>query len=529
MTTTKTGEGKRKASQQSTNSDDTVDDVIATGRITADSWSRVAAGFNSVIREGSRINANANDNSASTNADVGGGVGVSTRGRGSLSGWTSCPLCEKYSNKKFALGRGIANHLRDVHTPWNPGKLAQKIHKRKYEATQREKQTRKKKKSKRLRLEKEEEDEDDISSMTSSFEPLTAWKPTDKEKKVYAITILEILEKIESVHTVETTRTILKQDEKLNNRNDDNGKMEDKSGKPVVVYRESLPPFLMAASKGDIINLQKLVEKAKQKDETKKSVAPKDDNNYLRTLLNTSDRHKSIADHWAAGGGHLDCLRYLYEIRETLSDVVVPDEVQQKQQQKERQKPRIRRRDGKTCLHYAARNGHVDCIRYLLKEQHQHTHHDVDEKSGDGTTPLHLACYGGHPETVKYLVEMNGADVKENNDWGCSCSHWIGMTISKSADSIRELCGYLSEQCGISFVDTQGQGHTALHKAAHRLNRHVIQWMADSKYSGGAGLQQKDKIKAGKPDLGNHKPSDIWRNMGGDDAFAQWLETDLGW
>merc|ERR1712238_407919 len=157
---------------------------------------------------------------------------------------------------------------------------------------------------------------------------------------------------------------------------------------------------------------------AKRQDE--KSVAPKDANNYLRTLLNTSDRHKSIADHWAAGGGHLDCLRYLYEIRETLSDVVAL-----KKQHKERQKPRIRRRDGKTCLHYAARNGHVDCIRYLLKEQNQHTHHEVDEKSGDGTTPLHLACYGGHPETVKYLVETNGADVNENNDWGCSCSHWI--------------------------------------------------------------------------------------------------------
>ena len=59
-----------------------------------DSWTRVAAMCNS----------------------------TASAGRGSLSGWTFCPLCGIYSKKKHALGRGIANHLKDIHTPWNPGK-----------------------------------------------------------------------------------------------------------------------------------------------------------------------------------------------------------------------------------------------------------------------------------------------------------------------------------------------------------------------------------------------------------------------
>ncbi|MGK3745739.1 MAG: hypothetical protein ACI90V_012600 [Bacillariaceae sp.] len=570
MTKSTVKDGKRKASSHQSmvvNGDPATDNdddekpttTTTTTTVTADSWSRVAVGRLKTVKKGS-VKVKHTDNKIVNN-----NTNASTRGRGSLSGWTLCPLCEKYSNKKYALGRGIANHLQDIHTPWNPGKLAQKIHRRKYETSQREREmiirnSRKKKKRQRLNYDdddannnnvKDDEDEDDPSS---SFEPLISWEPTDEENKVWATKILQILQQIEEQKTmipsVESEPESLETTMKLNKNvssNETGGKplpAAERSGKPAVTYRQSLPPFLMAASKGDIVKIRELVEEAKRKDNNgKKSVravqnngnAKKHNNDdydylHLRALLNTSDRHKSIADHWAAGGGHLDCLRYLYELRGTLSEVVVviSNEVQQQLHQKQKSRA-LRRRDGKTCLHYAARNGHMDCIRYLLEEQHQHIHHNVDEGSGDGTTPLHLACYGGHPKTVKYLIEKFGANVNTNNDWGCGSSHWVGMTISESDESIRKLCGYLYEQCEISFVDTQGQGHTTLHKAAHRLNRHVIQWMADSKSSGGAGLQQEDKQRAGKPDIGGHKPSDIWMHMGGDNAFAEWMKTNMGW
>jgi hypothetical protein len=73
----------------------------------------------------------------------------------------------------------------------------------------------------------------------------------------------------------------------------------------------------------------------------------------------------------------------LYEVR----SIILSDTLNAVQQRRKKQKIGIRRRDGKTCLHYAARNGKIDCIQFLLeKKQYKHLCHEVDEKSGDGTT-----------------------------------------------------------------------------------------------------------------------------------------------
>jgi hypothetical protein len=54
------------------------------------------------------------------------------------------------------------------------------------------------------------------------------------------------------------------------------------------------------------------------------------------------------------------------------------------------QMSRTRRRDGKTCLHYSAREqGHLDGVKFLVEEQ-------VIDEYRDGTTPFHMACFGGH-------------------------------------------------------------------------------------------------------------------------------------
>ena len=143
--------------------------------IVADSWSRVAA--SATISVAAPVGDGGNEKSIAA---------LTRAGRGSVSGWTSCPLCGKFSRKRYAIGRGISRHLQDVHTPWKPGKLAQKIHRRKHEASEREK--------KRRRIQCEDNNYNEVPS----FKPLTAWIPTDEDKKKWSSKMLEVLQEVEA-------------------------------------------------------------------------------------------------------------------------------------------------------------------------------------------------------------------------------------------------------------------------------------------------------------------------------------------
>ena len=401
---------------------------------------------------------------------------TSSKGRGSESGWTTCPLCGRYSQKRFALGRGITAHLHAVHTPWNPGSVERKKRQRLL----------KRQKSEMKRTKK------DSSSTQKMVEatPLT-WDPTPEEVEQWAQRVLQIAAELEKQV-----------------KSNSDGDMEclkpglDRSGKHCQSYRDSLPAFVQAAADGNLDRLKAMIDEC-----TKGSSTDKDDS--LRKLLDVRDRNGSTAEHWAAGGGHKSCLEFLLGWRESLRSTAAGNSTNPK---------RIRRRDGKTCLHYAARNGHLECIEYLLEKGHP-----VDEASGDGTTALHMACYGGHVNVVEYLM-ANGANVNVVNEWGCGCAHWVGMTQCESTEAVRELCRLL-QAAGVSFSVSQKQGHSALHKAAQRRNRHVIEWLADDSSKGGAGMSTEEWNEASRPDDGGHRPSEIWRSVGGDESFAEWIES----
>ena len=204
---------------------------------------------------------------------------------------------------------------------------------------------------------------------------------------------------------------------------------------------------------------------------------------------------------------------------------------------------KIRRRDGKTPLHYAARNGRLACAKFLVQQSANNDDHHtimdvVNAGSGDGTTPLHLACFGGHLDMVRYLVEIAGDTVVHTaNDWQCTAAHWASMcrTAHERPDEIRALCTYLHEQHGIPFHVAQSQGHSPLHKAAQHQNRVVIAWMAQHLTAG-------QKQQAAQPDRGGHCPWDIYQAVvtsddgekdgTGDNAatatYAQWMKQEFG-
>eukprot|EP00587_Corethron_hystrix_P004023 CAMPEP_0113303472 /NCGR_PEP_ID=MMETSP0010_2-20120614/3878_1 /TAXON_ID=216773 ORGANISM="Corethron hystrix, Strain 308" /NCGR_SAMPLE_ID=MMETSP0010_2 /ASSEMBLY_ACC=CAM_ASM_000155 /LENGTH=419 /DNA_ID=CAMNT_0000157483 /DNA_START=765 /DNA_END=2025 /DNA_ORIENTATION=- /assembly_acc=CAM_ASM_000155 len=281
----------------------------------------------------------------------------------------------------------------------------------------------------------------------------------------------------------------------------------------------------------------------------------------ILSTITVNDRNGSIAEHWAAGGGHVTTCAYLIEVRRRVEHILfcrvadnsqeVGDEsggsrssnISRKRKSmsinNEPRPKKLRRRDGRTSLHWSSRNGRISVLRYLLL---QRPLPDVNVQTGDGTTPIHLAAYGGHVDAVRLLVHA-GADISMKNAWECHVGHWAAMAVVQddghgvlSSSSIVDVCQFLALH-GVKFHVPQKQGHTCAHKAAGAVNIQVLQWMAAKADEGGAGLSEEERSEAGAPDKGGNRPSDILEAVAaGDDEkggvvckIVQWMREEMGW
>ena len=464
-------------------------------------------------------------------ADALGRISTSARGgRGSVVGWTTCPLChdpmdsndsndsnnnnknneKKNNTKRFALGRGIAAHLHAVHTPWKePGK-AQKRKQRRLA----ERRARRRGLATTHPLEHEEQQELEGKS----------WEPSQAERQAWDARVLELVQQVEreaakqsitnpTTNTTTTTTTFKTTGTPMEG---ERSNFITRNGQIATSYRASLPSFVKAAADGKLEVIRELLEKCNT-------------HRDRIDLLQIRDRHGSTAEHWAAGEGQLECLKFLIDERKALNSTKKSLDTTPKEgnngdvescssHSTPFQRPKkIRRRDGKTPLHYAARHGRLACVKFLLSQSDV----DVNASSGDGTTPLHMACYGAQYDMVKYLCNEAGANVHAANAWGCTAAHWLSMCKKKDvADAIRELCDWLATR-GVAFHVAQAQGHSALHKAAQHLNTPVLQWMADN-------LSAEEKRKAAQPDQGGHTPWEICQSVGGDADLVDWLRAEFG-
>lgn len=100
---------------------------------------------------------------------------------------------------------------------------------------------------------------------------------------------------------------------------------------------------------------------------------------------------RSQALHYAANNGHIDCLMHLVE-----------------------QGGNVRATDnfGNTALHFAAWSGHLPCLIYLAGHNG-----NINAKNSDGVTVLHAAVDTGRLECIRFLIE-SGVDMDAVNDDG---------------------------------------------------------------------------------------------------------------
>ncbi|NXB76693.1 ASB18 protein, partial [Donacobius atricapilla] len=114
-----------------------------------------------------------------------------------------------------------------------------------------------------------------------------------------------------------------------------------------------------------------------------------------------------------------------------------------------------------TPLCLAARHGHPDCLRHLLR------HGANPNLAPGGQGPLHQACLGGHSDCLELLLEYK-ADPNLRSEEGTAPLH-----LCTSRGSLR--CATLLLRHGAAVeLPSEAGGDTALHVAArHRLCDHA--------------------------------------------------------
>ncbi|XP_030843255.1 ankyrin repeat domain-containing protein 50-like [Strongylocentrotus purpuratus] len=159
--------------------------------------------------------------------------------------------------------------------------------------------------------------------------------------------------------------------------------------------------------------------------------------------VNCSDASGKTALHIASENGHLQTVKCLTNLGAKLN--VVDANLQ-------------------TSVHLCSQNGHLHVVELLVNEGA-----DIDVGEKDGFTALHIASFNGHVDIVKYLVSK-GADLgRLANDY------WTPLHLALDGGHL-DIAEYLLTEG--ANINTSGKGHLE-----------VVQYIVDK----GAGIEIGDK------------------------------------
>ena len=112
---------------------------------------------------------------------------------------------------------------------------------------------------------------------------------------------------------------------------------------------------------------------------------------------------------------------------------------------------------GRTPLHYAARNSHVEVVRYFINEQHCDP---MTRDNDEGDTPLHLACSNCHLNIAQYLISEAHCDQSCENNYGDTPLHLA------SRYGCLNIAQYLISEAHCNPSCENNYGDTPLHLAS---------------------------------------------------------------
>ena len=122
-------------------------------------------------------------------------------------------------------------------------------------------------------------------------------------------------------------------------------------------------------------------------------------------------------------------------------------------------------RHGTRAMHEAARNGHVDAMRWLQAQGA-----DVNARNNGGRTPMHEAAWKGHVDAMRWL-QAQGADVNARTDVGDTPMHWAA--VGGHVDAMR----WLQAQGADVNARRRNSGSTPMHRAAGSGQVDAMRWL----------------------------------------------------
>ena len=131
------------------------------------------------------------------------------------------------------------------------------------------------------------------------------------------------------------------------------------------------------------------------------------------------------------------------------------DEVEQHLQRP--QDPDVSDINGRRAIHFAAANGHAECVRLLVEA-------GANREAADkvcGATPLHLACLAGHPKMVGLLLELGAQTDLVTQEDGSTPLHWVTET-ARCKESCSEVLRLLLE-AKAQTCKARRDGSSAIH------------------------------------------------------------------
>lgn len=120
-----------------------------------------------------------------------------------------------------------------------------------------------------------------------------------------------------------------------------------------------------------------------------------------------------------------------------------------------------------TPLHYAAIEGYLEVVEYLVNEGHA----DINCRDADGRTPLHKAAIVGNLEVIRWLIEEGQVDVNYEDEQGRTSLFFAA--INGHLETVRYLVG--DRFADINFQDEHNQ--TPLHMATVLSSSEVVRWL----------------------------------------------------